>query len=274
VKFSDMMRYALWGTVALTAAANRREYRMATTWFPHFFANTISLLLPDVYRVLFPKPHELPNNENQALNEIQQVIDAAIRDNPSYAIYVAPLALGYILSHPKFNIYKGRLAELRLAGFGLDAIPHTATAFALTALIDDTLEIASKKIEADEQAKKLAEIGKQNSALVSGVTLALVTAIWEYGEYLIHRHELDLRGDITRINMQWGAQDTVNDIFSNIAGWALAVLVKYQIQQKRRPIFTDPPFNPIYGQAKRLGLLAATTPAQNSQDEEEQVHEV
>src|SRR5689334_21861227 len=96
VKLSDLMRYVLWGAVAATAEANQREYHMTTTWFPHFFGNTISLFLPDALRLLSSKSHEFSSNHSTVLADIERVLDTAIGDNPTYAVYVAPIAIGYI----------------------------------------------------------------------------------------------------------------------------------------------------------------------------------
>lgn len=213
----DLMRYALWGAVALTANANRRYYHMTTTWLPHLLTNSLSLLLPDALRLIMPRRPQ---------NDIEEVIDAMARDNDDYVAYVTPLAMGYILSHPSFNIYKGDLAEIRVAGFGLDAIPHSATALALTALVCDTLETADEADSANAVLRGLFRWGRDNQTLISFAVLAGLTTFWEYGEYRIHRKELAERGDVTQINMQWSAEDTQHDILSNLIGWTLATLVR------------------------------------------------
>src|SRR5258708_30542007 len=66
-------------------------------------------------------------------------------DNPAYVSYVMPLALGYILSHPRFNIYKGSLAEIRVAGLGPGALPHAATRFALNPMVSDIRDAAAEQ---------------------------------------------------------------------------------------------------------------------------------
>ena len=136
MRVADLARYGLWCGVLATAEGNRREYGLITTWLPHLVTNTISLLLPDICR-LIARAEPAPE-----LNDLRQILGATLAtmicDNPAYVLYVAPLALGYLLSSPWLNIYKGALGDRRLGGFGLDALPHATTAFALTALPIDT----------------------------------------------------------------------------------------------------------------------------------------
>ena len=138
-------------------------------------------------------------------------------------LYVAPLAAGYLLSAPWLNIYKGRLGDLRAAGFGLDALPHAATAFALVALVDDLLAMVAGQSRPDEPlGRRLQQLNRHRRA-VSAAALTLATLTWELGEYRIHRHELSRRGDAAAINMQWGLADTLTDCAANALGWLLAV---------------------------------------------------
>ena len=208
----DLLRYALLDGVALTAGANRRHYRMATTWLPHLLIDSLALLLPDLLRGPLAGAQRGPRAALRAL----------VCENPRYALYVLPLAAGYITSSPRFNIYKGELGELRLAGFGLDAIPHTATAFALTALIGEAAEQAARHCRGDDALARLAAWGEQRPALLAGLALALATLVWEAGEYRIYRHELGRRGSREAINMQWSLEDTLFDCLSNALGWAAA----------------------------------------------------
>src|SRR3954454_19215819 len=118
MRLASLLRYGIWCGVLATAEGNRREYHMTTTWLPHLATNTISLLLPDVYRLVArAKPAPAPGE--RLPGELRQVIDSTLKamlcDNPAYVLYVAPLALGYLLSSPWLNIYKGDLAEKRLA---------------------------------------------------------------------------------------------------------------------------------------------------------------
>ncbi|HEX2907861.1 MAG TPA: hypothetical protein VHO69_13415 [Phototrophicaceae bacterium] len=214
---SDFLRYVLWALLAYTTAANRREYRMSTTWLPHLVTNSLSLLLPDAVRLIFPQGW-------RSRNIVEATLTKMVRDNRNYAVYAAPLALGYILSHPRFNIYKGDWANLELAGFALDSIPHSATAFALSALVGDTLRVMAHEEEFHGGLARLLRWGNHRRALVSLTVLALITFFWEYSEYRVHNYELSQRGDAEHINMQWSAEDTAKDVRSNLLGWALAVL--------------------------------------------------
>src|SRR5690242_10130729 len=137
MRLPDLARYGLWCGIVTVAHANRREYAMTTTWLPHFITNTISLMLPDVYRLLAPRLAQ-PLRSSGKYRWIHDTLTAMVCDNPRYVLYVTPLASGYLLSSPWLNIYKGGLAQIRLAGFGLDALPHAAAAFALTLLVQDT----------------------------------------------------------------------------------------------------------------------------------------
>jgi hypothetical protein len=213
----DWLRYGLWLLMAQTAYANRQYYRMATTWLPHFLTNSLSLLLPDALRVAFPPDY-------QPRSIVDDTLVTMVRDNPNYAVYVAPLALGYIVSHPRFNIYKGELAEIRLAGFGLDAIPHSATAFAFAAIVEDTLSTMGEQQTHRGLLANVVYACGQKSELAAFVLLALVTLGWEYGEYRMHEHEMALRGDAKAINMQWTLDDTIRDIGANLFGWLMAVV--------------------------------------------------
>jgi hypothetical protein len=220
LKGPDFLRYGIWGVLASTANANRREYHMTTTWLPHLVVNSVALLLPDVLRVLIPVKHK-------PTNLVEGVMDDMVRDNPKYVSYVFPLAAGYILSHPKFNIFKGDMADIRVAGLGLDAIPHGATGFALTALVQDTLETADQLDPTDSSSlAKLIHVLNKRPALVSFGILSALTFFWEYGEYRVHVQELELQhGDISKINMMWSADDTARDVVANFLGWAIAALL-------------------------------------------------
>lgn len=231
MRFADLLRYGLWCGIVATADANRREYSMKTTWVPHLLTNTASLLLPDLFRALVAgqdakagQPAHRPVSWAEGWRVLRETLAVTVRDNPRYAVYVAPLAAGYLLSHPRFNIYKGELAEIQLAGFTLDAIPHSATAFALTALICDMIQVAvGRAPTAGRLAGRLAWAAR-NPALISAAALALATAVWEVGEYRIHRHELRLRGHVDKINMQWSPVDTLYDCIANALGWGMAMV--------------------------------------------------
>jgi len=106
----------------------------------------------------------------------------------------------------------------------LDALPHGATGMALTALACDTAATAAHTIPADSPLVQAIQEADDHPALFSAAVLVLATTWWELGEYLIHRHELELRGDVSKINMQWSVEDTARDVASNVIGWALAIL--------------------------------------------------
>jgi hypothetical protein len=217
---SDFLRYILWLFVAQAAFANRQHFRMVTTWLPHLLLNSVSLLLPDALRLFFSKD----GKQRPPQNVVEDVLVTAVSDNPSYALYVTPLALGYIVSQPKFNIYQGRMGEMRFAGLGLDAIPHAATAFALSALTVDTLD---KRADWSEYNSPLADVlqrGSHHPQLMSFSVLMAVTVIWEYNEYRTHKYEMSVRGSRDAINMLWDMDDTKRDTVANILGWVIAML--------------------------------------------------
>lgn len=230
MQLANIVRYGLWCGILATAEANRREYAMKTTWLPHLLTNSASLLLPDLFRVLVsgrpvepaPPPEQARQTWAEAGRVLGETLAVVVRDNPRYVVYVTPLAAGYLLSHPRFNIYKGELAEIQLAGFTLDALPHGATAFALTALVHDMVQVAASSASREGALAGWLDWGDRNPALLSALVLALATLIWEVGEYRIYRHEMRLRGDPRRINMQWSPVDTLYDCVANAIGWALA----------------------------------------------------
>jgi hypothetical protein len=228
MRLSDLSRYGLWCGVAITAAGNRRLYAMTTTWLPHFAANTMSLLLPDLLRLVTPRARLPSESTCQGVRELfRSTMLEMVCDNPRYVLYVAPLAAGYLLSAPWLNIYKDELAELRLAGFGLDALPHVATAYAMTAFVDDTLRVIAN-LPSEEQLGSLPRWLDRRRNLISAAALALATLIWELGEYRIHRHELAQQGDAKSINMQWSLGDTLTDCLANALGWLLATTLQPQ----------------------------------------------
>jgi hypothetical protein len=219
VTIRDVLRYGIWAAVAVTANANRREYHMQTTWLPHLATNSLTLLLPEVIRLLIPHGKE-PENL------IGQVMVRMVRDNEDYVVYVAPLAAGYILSHPQYNIFKGELGDIRVVGLGLDAIPHSATGFALTAIICDTLETAEQIEPRRGPLARLVRFFNRSPEITSFGALAALTFFWEFAEYRVHNLELGLRGDISKINMMWSVDDTVRDVIANLLGWAAAVMLR------------------------------------------------
>lgn len=230
---SNIVRYALWCGIVTTANANRRHYRMATTWVPHLLMNTLTLLLPDLYRALTPgtpgqvTPAQAASGDTTVVAgwpTIHTMLTAMVRDNPRYVAYVAPLAAGYLVSHPRFNIYKGEWGKKEFAGLGLDALPHSTTAFALTALVHDSVRTAMPTAPGPYALARLLRWSKRQPALVSALVLALVTVGWEFGEYRVYRHELAQRGTRSAINMQWSRRDMIQDCVANAIGWGLALV--------------------------------------------------
>lgn len=192
--------------VAATANANRREYKMATTWLPHLLTNSLSLLLPDILRILTLRQQRysgtalssssllaekgLGGEVGTLLDIVQQSLIRMAHDNPNYVVYVAPLSFGYVLSHPRFNIYKGDLGAIRIAGFGLDTLPHTATALGFTLLVADTAEAAAEIAPPGSPWTSLVRWSGEHPSAFSALALAVATLIWEVGEYRIHRSGL------------------------------------------------------------------------------------
>lgn len=230
---SALLRYGLWVGIAATAQANRRHYRMATTWVPHLCMNTITLLLPDLFHLLLRDTPRSARADAQATDVkldvnpsvwqmLQTTLCRMVQDDPYYVIYVTPLALGYVLSHPDFNIYKGAWGELEVAGLGLDAIPHATTAFALTTLVHDTASVAASLATDNHAIENFLRWCNRHHRLVSALVLSLVTLAWEAGEYRIYKYELSRNGNQDAINMQWSQRDMVQDCVANTLGWLLA----------------------------------------------------
>lgn len=235
LKPRDLLRYALWLGVMNTANANRKYFGLPTTWVFHVTLDSFILFLPEIVRgmnALFP-PEARKRHQRNFATTLRRTMQDAVVDNPNYALYAAPVALAYIVSHPKFNIYKGDYAKLRFLGFGLDAIPHSLTAFAFTNLMIDTL--ASFRRHTPETAKwrPLAERADEHAGNIAGAFLIGASALYESGEYAIHEEELrETGGDESRINLVWSAQDTLFDVLSNTLGWLAAVVIRRQKAQE------------------------------------------
>jgi hypothetical protein len=234
---TDVLRYALWLGVLFTANANRRYFGLPTTWVFHVTLNTFFLFLPELVRgashVL--RLGERAPSKDDLVATAHQVLQAAVVENPNYALYVAPVALAYVVSHPRFNIYRGELAELRLWGFGLDAIPHSLTAFGFTNLVIDALAALERSTPPDAPWRPLAELADEHAALAAGSLLVGASALYEAGEYGIHAEELrETGGDETKINLVWSKRDTVFDIMSNTLGWLAAVALRPRKARKRK----------------------------------------
>lgn len=231
---TDLLRFALWLGLANTANANRKYYGLATTWVFHLALDSFILCLPEILSVAnkLLRLDARSARQRGLVAAWQGALDDAVINNPNYALYVAPVVLAYIVSHPRFNIYKGDYANIRLLGFGLDAIPHAVTAFAFTNLVVDTLAAFRSNTPADASWRRVAEFGDDHAIMLAGALLLGVSAAYEFGEYEIHESEMRVTGgDVTRINLVWDAKDTLFDLVSNTLGWVAGALVR----RRRRP---------------------------------------
>lgn len=228
MRSSDLARYTMWAAVATTAARNRREYGVPTAWLTHLVANSITLLLPDVIGAL-------PDPDSPLFAPFIRTLRRRTLDDPRYALYVAPLALGFIASHPDYSIYHGSLGQLSLLGFGLDSIPHATAAYGLARLIGETLPTLDRELPLSHPLDAPVRLAAANADALSAAAVALVTLIWEIGEWLAHRHELDATDrDASEINMQWSLPDTIMDTAANAIGVLAAIAVRQGSLTRRR----------------------------------------
>ncbi len=229
IKKTDLLRYALWLGVLNTANANRKYIGQPTTWVFQVALNRDVLFLPELYEGTARVFHleERAQRNHDLLSAVHGMMEDAVVNNDHYALYVAPVALAYTVSHPKFNIYKGDMAKIRLLGFGLDAISHSTTAFAFTNLVMDAMAAFRHHTPHDAAWRPLAVRAEQHSKLIAGALLGSASAFYETGEYEIHVEELrETRGDESKINMEWSALDTAFDLMSNTLGWLAAVKLR------------------------------------------------
>lgn len=223
-KSKKYLRYLIWLALANTAYANARHFGLPTTWAPHLVGNSVALLLPEIYGFIDEwLGEQLRADQASSWAALQLGLEQLVRDNPDYIDYVAPAALAYIVSHPRFNIYRGEWGELNLMGFGLDSIPHSLTAYTFANLVHDTIDRVAANSRPEMAIWPWITWLNQHKILVSGAVLALLTAGYELSEYLIHKAELKARdNDLSQINMMWSIKDTVFDVISNGLGWALS----------------------------------------------------
>lgn len=231
------LRILLWCGVLYTARANQKYFGLPTTWVFHVTLNSILLFFPEIVRgsssVL--KLGARAKQKRDLVTTAHATIEDAVVTNSQYAWYVAPVALAYMVSHPQFNIYKGAWGKLRLFGFGLDALPHSLTAFAFTHLVMDTLAAFYKNTPPNAAWRALAAQADEHSDKVAGALLVGASALYESGEYAINQEELrETGGDESKINLVWSAQDTLFDVLSNTLGWLAAVLLRRK-RAKRAP---------------------------------------
>jgi len=226
MKSTDLLRVALWLGVLNTANANRKVFGLPTTWVFHLTLNSFILFLPEILRGVahfFPLDARA-KHKRDLVSTTHATLQDAIVENPNYALYVAPVALAYMVSHPKFNIYKGKWAKLRLFGFGLDALPHALTAFAFTQLMMDTLAAFRRNTPRDASWRAIAERADEHAGNLAGAFLIGASALYEAGEYAINQEELrETGGDESKINLVWSARDTLFDLLANTIGWLAAV---------------------------------------------------
>lgn len=228
---SNLLRYTLWAAVATTAKRNRREYGVPSAWLTHLVGNSITLFLPDVLRLLQPKARL--RSDDPTFQAILRTLDLRICQDPKYAYYVAPLALGFIASHPDYSIYHGALGEYQILGFGLDSLPHAATAYTLTRLISETLETLDAELPSSARLAQTAHWAAQHVDILTTLAIAIVTLAWEFGEYRAHIDELKQTGrPESEINMQWSLKDSTTDALSNSFGLALAIAVRHALRSR------------------------------------------
>ncbi len=226
------IRWALWGGILLTANANRKHTDLKTAWVPHLIGNTLALLWPEIYRgvgSILNLDASAQKDSNVAPAMLDGVMHDLVLDNPRYVEYVAAPALAFILTYPKINIYKSDWANRQLFGFGLDSIPHAATAFGLTQLVFDALRALKRHTSPSAPLAAPVDWAADHAAWISAGALAAATAFYESGEYAIHRSELKaVHNDPAQVEMEWSFADTLQDIFSNAVGWLLDVLRNYK----------------------------------------------
>lgn len=219
------MRALTWLILAESVRANRETFpNLPTAWLPHGVGNSLLLWLPELIGALDGALDlEARCQPSATASGLHGALRAICVDNPEWGSYVAPSALGYAVSHPRFNIYKGKLAELSFFGFGLDAIPHSVTAFAVARLLQDGIQTLAATVPDDAPLAPQVRALARQPAILSGVVLLLLSAGWEFGEYLMQQDELRRAGgDRDAINMQWDARDTAFDLISNTLGWLAA----------------------------------------------------
>ncbi len=232
-------RLGLWGLLLNTANANRVAYGLPTTWVPHTLGNTLGLALPEIVDAADAALGRLAPG-SVSLTALRAAAQEVTSEPRGWARTMAPITLAYVVSHPDFNIYRGELGEVRCLGFGLDSIPHSLTAAALTMLVYDGLTALHTHTPSEAAIAPLVEAGYRQRVGLAALILAGLTAFYEYSEYSIHQAELRATGgDESRINMMWDAEDTAKDVASNGLGWLAATLV--HLARTRRAVATPGP---------------------------------
>lgn len=224
---ADLLRYILWAAVAVTAARNRKEYGVPTAWLTHLLANTVTLFLPDVLGLarhrasaVFPR--------DPIVRALLRTLDQRVRLDRNYAVYVAPLALGFIASHADFSIYHGRWAKATILGFGPDSVPHATAAYALTRLVSETVLTLNAELPDSTALARPTAWAAEHVDELSAAIVVVVTVLWEISEYLAHIAEIERTGrDASEVNMQWTWPDAITDSLSNTLGLFAAIAVRH-----------------------------------------------
>lgn len=225
MRSSDAVRYALWSAVAVTAARNRKEYGVPTAWLTHLAANSLTLFLPELLQLTHQRLEQRATHP--VVRAAVRTLDRRVRQDPNYAGYVAPLAIGFIASHADYSIYHGRWAERTVMGFGADTIPHASAAYGLARLVSETLVTFADELPPNTVLASSIGWGAEHVNLVACTTVGIVTLLWELSEYKAHIAELNATGrDASEINMQWSLPDAITDSVANLGGLLAAIAMR------------------------------------------------
>jgi hypothetical protein len=185
--------------------------------------NSVTLFLPDVLRALKPLHDQIPS----AMRPFFRTITQRMSDDPAYAAYAAPLALGFIGSHADYSIYHGRWAKLSMFGLGLDSIPHSTAAYGLARFASETVLTLHHELPADHSLAQPAAVAAKHVDALAVLTVVVITVLWEVAEYRAHHAEVEKTGrDPSEVNMQWSMPDTITDSIANAVGLAAAIAVR------------------------------------------------
>jgi len=227
---STLLRYGLWTAVLGTALRNRKEYGVPTAWLTHLVGNSVTLFLPDALRALAPFKDSLP----PALQPLLRTLERRVAHDPLYALYAAPLALGFIGSHADYSIYHGKWAERTILGFGADSIPHSTAAYGLARLASETVLTLHDELPRHHPLAQSAALAAQHVDALAAIVVAVITLLWEVAEYRAHNAEVEATGrDPSDVNMQWSLPDSITDSIANAAGVAAAIAVRHNQAAKQ-----------------------------------------
>lgn len=221
----QLTRLGLWLLLLNTANANRRHFGLTTTWLPHLVGNSVGLAMPELVGGADALLARLAPQSASVTAVRQALLDVTSKPR-GWAPTMAPVTLAYVMSHPRFNIYRGAMGSWRFMGFALDSIPHSLTALSLTTLIYDGLSALRRRTPEASAIEPLVQMAYDDRVALAALVVTVLSFLYEYSEYRIHEHELALaQGDIARINMMWDAEDTARDVASNALGWLAATLI-------------------------------------------------